>query len=207
MRFDPLRFRRYARDLEKKVYDLSDATMKFKITEPVFFLHEERAPGDILEHPVGPFRHEPGAGGLKSTPQFLELTELTDRVIAERVIMQMRQEGTLPPASKQPKNPKMRGFIDSMAKFRHAVDCDLDDASKLVEQAHERRKEVFVKVRDHVGDQVAELGDFGSQFDDLEAAIGDNGAPSLDGDSQGSRDDTASLIVAEGVESKIKAEK
>lgn len=122
-----------------------------------------------------------------------ELSDSADRITVLRVLMQREREGKLPPVI-QPKNPKMRGLIDSVQKFRHEVDCDIEDATKLVASAHERRKQVFTKVRDHVGAQIVDLSDFASNFDDLEAAIGDNGAPSSEGDSKESLEISAASV-------------
>lgn len=49
--------------------------MRFRITEPTFFLHQQRIIGEIMEAEVGPYRYEAGAGGLKRIPQFAEVTE------------------------------------------------------------------------------------------------------------------------------------
>lgn len=81
MRFSPRRFRRVATNLSLAVYSLSnEAAMKYRITEPTFFLHKDRKPGDTLEAPVGPFRYEPTGGGLKRTAQFEEINERTAKL-------------------------------------------------------------------------------------------------------------------------------
>ena len=48
--------------------------MKFRITEPTFFLHKDRKPGEEMEAAVGPHRNEViGGQGLHRVPQFVEL--------------------------------------------------------------------------------------------------------------------------------------
>lgn len=61
--------------------------MRFRITQPVFFLHQDRIVGEIMEAEVGPYRNEAGAGGLKRIPLFVEvsvkmskLSELAQRI-------------------------------------------------------------------------------------------------------------------------------
>src|ERR1700676_3935466 len=70
MGYSPSRFSRYARELSQAVDG-----MRFRITEPVFFLHRDRIVGEVMEAPVGPYRNQAGAGGLKRFPQFVEITE------------------------------------------------------------------------------------------------------------------------------------
>lgn len=82
MAFSPSRFRQYRDDLSRAVHSLSAEAqlahaMKYRITEPTFFLHKDRKPGETLEAPVGPFRYEPTGGGLKRTAQFEEINERT----------------------------------------------------------------------------------------------------------------------------------
>lgn len=49
--------------------------MRFKITEPTFFLHKERQPGEIMEAPMGPYRNVATGGGLQRIPQFEEIKD------------------------------------------------------------------------------------------------------------------------------------
>jgi hypothetical protein len=63
-----------------------NAQMKIKITEPVFFLHEDRKPGDVLDNvKTGPFRSRIIPGGLELTPQFVEMAEEIKATIADAV--------------------------------------------------------------------------------------------------------------------------
>lgn len=82
----------------------------------------------------------------------------------------------------EPKNPKLRGLISGIGRFHHEVDQDVEKAVKQLESAQERRKVVFAKVGAHINSRVADLTDVSAHFDELDAAVGDNGAP-LDGDS------------------------
>ena len=50
--------------------------MKIRITEDTFWLGHNRKIGEVLDGQVaGPFRTEPGPGGLKRIPQFVEMAE------------------------------------------------------------------------------------------------------------------------------------
>lgn len=49
--------------------------MRFKITEPTFFLHKERQAGEIMEAPMGPYRNVATGGGLQRIPQFEEIKD------------------------------------------------------------------------------------------------------------------------------------
>jgi hypothetical protein len=83
----------------------------------------------------------------------------------------------------EPKNPKLRGLISSIAKFHHDIDVDTDNAVKLVEDAQAKRTEVFSKLREHVGSKVADISGVVDQLTELDGVIGANGAP-LGGDSK-----------------------
>lgn len=61
--------------------------MRFRITEPTFFLHKDRIIGEVMEADVGPYRNEAGAGGLKRIPQFAETTTKMSKLseLAQRI--------------------------------------------------------------------------------------------------------------------------
>ena len=68
--------------------------MKFRITEDTFFQQQERAVGEIMEAPVGPYRNVVGAGGLKRIPQFEvieETTRMADPVVPPPNLITPRQ--------------------------------------------------------------------------------------------------------------------
>jgi hypothetical protein len=102
------------------------------------------------------------------------------RVRIERALLEIERNRRMA----EPKNPKLRGLISGIQRFRHDVDRDIEEAVRQLDGAHERRKQVFSQVREHISGHVADLGDTVAHFDELEAAIGDNGAPSLEGGSQ-----------------------
>lgn len=118
------------------------------------------------------------------------------RVRIEHALVQIERNNRMA----DPKNPKLRGLLSGIERFRHDVDRDIDAAAVLLEGAHQRRQEVFGKVRDHIGSRVADLGEVSAHFDELEAAIGDNGAPSSEGGSQGSQEGSASSTGTDGSE-------
>jgi hypothetical protein len=85
MKFDAARFSQAARDLETAV-----RFMRFRITEPTFFLHEERKVGEIMEARIGPYRYEATGGGLKRIAQFEELKEasaMSDPIVPPAVTL------------------------------------------------------------------------------------------------------------------------
>ena len=229
--------------------------MKFKITEPTFFLHQERKPGETLEHPVGPFRYEPGAGGLKRTAQFDvidELNELTDRVVARRVVEKMQREGTLPPALMTTRDELKKKRLQAMGVVSGEMQASSAMYDRIIEtggKVVEARETAETAHMDALQEQIADLTEMAEEMGEFaqavptsggssgakppsvtaapaattakpstgsaalavlnaaqpnpkmwdEAAIGDNGAPSSDGDSQESHGDTKNSAADEGI--------
>lgn len=69
--------------------------MKFRITEPTFFLHKDRKPGEELDAPVGPIKPvRANTGQMQYVPQF-------------EVIPPVQQPPTLPPNELAPKATPM----------------------------------------------------------------------------------------------------
>jgi len=126
------------------------------------------------------------------------------RVRIEHALVQIERNRRMADAKKtvEPKNPKLRGLISGIERFRHDVDRDIDKAVGLLEGAHERRQEVFAKVTDHIGDKVADINSLVDHFDDLDAVIGDNGGPSLNGGSEGSQEGSAISTASADTETK-----
>jgi hypothetical protein len=64
-----------------------NAQMKIQITEPVFFLHQDRKPGDVLDKlDAGPHRTRVIPGGLELIPQFVEMPDEIKNVIQNAVV-------------------------------------------------------------------------------------------------------------------------
>lgn len=100
MSYSPLRFSQYARDLARAI----DA-MRIRITEPTFFLGQDRKEGDILDQvEVGPFRTKVIPGGLARIPQFVEMPEEIKRTIAVAAADVGKVEDILPPMPAQQAN-------------------------------------------------------------------------------------------------------
>lgn len=62
--------------------------MRFKITEPTFFLHKPRQPGEVMDFPVGPHKNTlVGGHGLVRVPQFEEIHRMSaiDRIKAKAI--------------------------------------------------------------------------------------------------------------------------
>ena len=62
-----------------------NAQMRFRITEPTFFLHKAREIGEIMEAPVGPYRNIATGGGLQRIPQFVQMPDEIKDVIVNAV--------------------------------------------------------------------------------------------------------------------------
>ena len=65
----------------RRLTNLYDEIMKFRITEDTFFNGQHRKVGDVLDFPVGPYRNVlEGGNGLQRIPQFEELAVMTETV-------------------------------------------------------------------------------------------------------------------------------
>lgn len=79
-----LKYERNTKRLRSLLSELEP--MKFRITEPTFFLHKERQPGESLDFPVGPHRNTVvGGHGLVRVPQFEEITEANPMSVIDRI--------------------------------------------------------------------------------------------------------------------------
>ncbi len=69
--------------------------MRIRITEPTFFLGQERKAGDVLENvQVGPFRTHVVQGGLARIPQFVEMAEEIKQA-PEQVVVTAAEVGSV----------------------------------------------------------------------------------------------------------------
>lgn len=135
--------------------------MRFKVTEPTFFLHKEREPGDTLEHPVGPFRYEPGAGGLKRTAQFEEI-KMTDALANPF-------GGTKPMSFTGFKPGSIRAALDAAKK---QAEADLTEAMGTLAEAQAKAAEVPAAIKNVASQIKKEAADALQEF-----ATFTNGAP------------------------------
>lgn len=149
LNFSPSRFSQYAKDLSKAVYDLSDE-MKYRITEPVFFLHRERKPGEIMESQLGPYRYHVD-GGYKRTPQFEEVS----------MTLTGYQPGAIKAAIEKAKQEAQSKVSEAMAKLAAAH-------IKATEEVPAAIKTYAAKIEKEASDAIQELAEF------------DNGGPVLD---------------------------
>lgn len=131
-----------ARALSLAIHDLGEQAMKFRITEPTFFLHEERKPGETLEHAVGPFRYEPGAKGLTRTAQFEEIT-MSDA-------LQNPFDGSKPMSITGFKPGSIRAALDA-AKSK--AEAELTEAMGSLAEAQTKAAEVPAAIK-QVADQI-----------------------------------------------------
>lgn len=91
MKFDPIRFSQYARDL-------AEAIMKFRITENTFFDQKERMVGDVMEAPVGPYRYQRGPDGKMQRIAQFEVIE-DSPAMADPVVPPVNQIAPAPAAT------------------------------------------------------------------------------------------------------------
>jgi len=179
--------------------------MRFRITEPVFFLGQDRKVDEIMEAPVGPYRNFPTGGGLQRIPQFVEMPE---------EITQVSKEATAPAASSQqpavaqqaapaspgttappaptplpsvspvkvaPKaNPlasRIRALATRRAKFQDAAAAILADAEHDMTVVETTGPAVLKRAAAASNDELTAITDLGSSLKELDAT---NGGPLAD---------------------------
>src|SRR5581483_8518979 len=159
VRYDPHRFSRYARELEKAVH-----AMRFRITEPTFFWGKHRQPGEIMEAPTGPYRNFATGGGLQRIPQFIEMPDENAQAIqhiaannAQPIVQQATQQSTAAPLAvpqvtikAAPKaNPlaaRIRALTTRRAKFQDEAASILDPAETAMTQIESDGPMILKKV-------------------------------------------------------------
>ena len=93
--------------------------MRFRITEPTFFLHQDRTIGEIMEAPVGPYRMVATGGGLQRIAQFVEMPDEIKEIIqvAAADVGNVASILPIPPPSpvEQPAKPANGSFAEATA--------------------------------------------------------------------------------------------
>lgn len=165
------------------------AQMKFRITEPTFFLHSERKVGEIMEAPVGPYRNVATGGGLQRIPQFVEMPEEIKQVIENAAANALPQQvGTaqntltpavaLAPAKPTKPNPlaaRVRALTARRAKFTDFAADLLDTGEKLMTDLEANGPTILQRGVDSTKDEIdaiVDLDDALKQF-----AAGNGGDP------------------------------
>lgn len=139
--------------------------MKIQITEPVFFLGQDRQPGDVLEAEVGPYRYEPGAGGLKRTAQFVRLPEPVK-------VETNQMTDPLPTVNLNPAKEPATSGITGAGHATLTLKEILADGKSAIAGAHQHVMEQAGKLKKAAGALQGLGDDIGSEADDLLAAIG-----------------------------------
>lgn len=139
----------------RRLEALHGEIMKFRITEPTFFLHKNRQPGESLEFPVGPHKNTlVGGHGLVRVPQF---EEVQDQPITEKEIQKMSitglQGGVLKAKLSEIKQNAQKRLADGIARIEGAhtsglarVDAEMDGVVK--------------KINKEIDDQLQEFAEF-----------------------------------------------
>lgn len=185
--YDAGRFSRYARALEQAV-----ANMKtIRITEPVYFLGEQRKPGDVLHAEMGPYRTETIPGGLKRIAQFVEMPEEIKQVIEQATqAAPLMDTGTAanampavsvnaaPAAKVAPKaNPlaaRIRGLTTRRAKFQDYAAKLLDDGEKAMGDIETHGPLILERSVQASQDELTAISDLGDSLKEMDRA---NGGP------------------------------
>ena len=141
--------------------------MKFRITEDVFFFGRLRKAGEVMEAPVGPYKSQPGAGGLKRIPQFVELPHEI------QVTEQTQPEATpLPTVTMAPATDKVTSSVTGAGHAALSIKQMMADGKTAIATAHQHVLEQAGKLNKAAAALQGLGDDLGSEADDLLAAIG-----------------------------------
>lgn len=174
--FDAGRFSRYARALEQAVANMK----KIRITEPVFFLGEQRQPGDIMHAEVGPVRTERVPGGLSRIPQFVEMPEEIKQTIEQAAASAMPAVtvNAAPAPKIAPKaNPlaaRIRGLTTRRAKFQDYAASLLDEGEKAMGDIETNGPAILERSVQASQDELTAISDLGDSLKEMDRA---NGGP------------------------------
>lgn len=132
--------------------------MKFRITEPVFFLGRLRQPGEEMEAPVGPYRQVVVPGGLKNIPQFVEMPRTVATGIKMSVIDRIKAKALMARDIAPKAIAAFEADLDSLIAEGPKLETDRSAAVSM-------HKEAFAGIR--------------GEFDGLKSAINilSNGSP------------------------------
>lgn len=171
------------RRLRSLYRELTDP-MRIKITEPAFWLGQERKPGDILDNQItGPFRIEAGAGGIKRIAQFVEMADENQQQTAQAAPLvdtgtaasAIQTPALIPPAAPAKTAPKanpiaarIRALTGRQAKFDDYAASLLDkgeaamakvetDGPAILERSVEAAQDKLTAITD-LADSLKEMG-------------------------------------------------
>lgn len=163
-----------------------------RITEPVYFLGEQRKPGDVLHAEMGPYRTETIPGGLKRIAQFVDMPEEIKQVIEQAAAnaMPMQTGGTAanampavsvnpaPAAKVAPKaNPlaaRIRGLTTRRAKFQDYAASLLDEGEQAMGDIETNGPAILERSVQASQDELTAISDLGDSLKEMDRA---NGGP------------------------------
>lgn len=169
---------------------------QIRITEPVYFLGEQRKAGDVLHAEVGPYRTEIIPGGLKRIPQFVEMPEDIKQTIQQAaplidtgtaanalnppplptatpaVILSAAPVKTAPKAN--PLAARIRGLTERRAKFGDYAASLLDKGESAMGDIETNGPEILERSVQASQDELTAIEDLGNSLKEMDRA---NGGP------------------------------
>ena len=163
----------------RRLTNLYDEIMKFRITEDTFFDGQHRKVGDILDFPVGPYRNVlEGGNGLQRIPQFEELATVTETIPPPasfgEALASIPKAAT--PAATQAKSAA--SLLSQLAvrrnKLHDTIKGNIDAYGKRLADMETKAPDVFAKANTILDDESTGFKDL---EDSLQEFAGANGAP------------------------------
>jgi hypothetical protein len=165
-----------------------NAQMRFRITEPTFFLHKDREIGEIMEAPVGPYRNVATGGGLQRMPQFVEMPDEIKDIIQTAVANEAKDAPTVltvpsvvnapSPVKVAPKaNPlaaRIRALTTRRAKFQDDAAAILGPAETAMTEIETNGPVVLKRAAQASNDEMTAITDLATSLKELDAT---NGGP------------------------------
>lgn len=141
--------------------------MRFRITEPTFFLHQDRTVGEIMEAPVGPYRMVATGGGLQRIAQFVEMPDQIKEIIEVATTDAGNVASILPvPAPspiEQPTKPANSSFAEATAavlKPSTAAPAPISKTAGILSALASRRRKLEETIIKEATDYGRELSAF-----------------------------------------------
>jgi hypothetical protein len=174
--------------------------MKITITEPTFFLGENRKPGDVIDVEVGPFRTQVIPGGLTRIKQFVEMPEEIKQVLQDAVggavvaaappeeIAPAPAAGTfaeataavlkpvVPPAPVSRTAAMLSALAGRRRKLEEAISTEAIAYAKELSEAEAAIPAAFTQAKESLADRRASLGEI---VDSAKELAGSNGGDPL----------------------------
>jgi hypothetical protein len=170
--------------------------MRFRITEPTFFLHKERKVGEIMEAPVGPYRNFATSGGLQRIPQFVEMPDEIKEIIQDAAAAPAPPvEAVLPmpsplpvadPAAAAPKRPiakpnplaaRVRALTARRAKFQDFAAGLLDTGEKHMTEMEQQGPLILTRAVESAKDEIDAIVDLDDAMKQFAASNGGDPLP------------------------------